>query len=95
MDDFDRAQELEMIQRDEAVARTRARFADAPGTSGAVPARGMSVKSAAEAARFDAMTALDCLECGKEIPEARRRALPGVMVCVKCQDFFERTGRMP
>lgn len=76
MDDFDRAQELEMIQRDEAVARTRARFADAPGTSGAV-------------------TVLDCLECGKEIPEGRRKALPGVMVCMKCQDFFERTGRMP
>ena len=26
-----------------------------------------------------------CLECGEEIPEARRRALPGVRTCVVCQ----------
>lgn len=76
MDEFDRAQELEMAQREEALARHRARFSETPGLPGA-------------------MTALDCMECGQEIPEARRRALPGIMVCVKCKDFFERTGRMP
>ncbi|HEY0436413.1 MAG TPA: DksA/TraR family C4-type zinc finger protein [Phenylobacterium sp.] len=27
----------------------------------------------------------DCVECGDEIPEARRRALPGATTCVKCQ----------
>jgi phage/conjugal plasmid C-4 type zinc finger TraR family protein len=26
-----------------------------------------------------------CLECGEEIPQARRRALPGVRTCVTCQ----------
>ena len=26
-----------------------------------------------------------CQECGAEIPEARRRALPGVRLCVPCQ----------
>ncbi|HLW23018.1 MAG TPA: DksA/TraR family C4-type zinc finger protein [Steroidobacteraceae bacterium] len=26
-----------------------------------------------------------CAECGAEIPEARRRALPGVRLCVSCQ----------
>jgi phage/conjugal plasmid C-4 type zinc finger TraR family protein len=26
-----------------------------------------------------------CLECGDPIPEARRRALPGVRLCVPCQ----------
>jgi phage/conjugal plasmid C-4 type zinc finger TraR family protein len=26
-----------------------------------------------------------CVECGEEIPEARRRALPGVRTCVACQ----------
>lgn len=26
-----------------------------------------------------------CQECGDEIPEARRRALPGVRTCIKCQ----------
>jgi phage/conjugal plasmid C-4 type zinc finger TraR family protein len=29
--------------------------------------------------------ATHCLECGEEIPEARRRALPGVRTCVVCQ----------
>lgn len=26
-----------------------------------------------------------CVECGDEIPEARRRALPGARTCVQCQ----------
>ena len=26
-----------------------------------------------------------CIECGDEIPEARRRALPGATTCVGCQ----------
>lgn len=26
-----------------------------------------------------------CVECGDEIPEGRRRALPGVHTCVHCQ----------
>ncbi len=26
-----------------------------------------------------------CRECGEEIPEARRRVLPGVRTCVECQ----------
>ncbi|MBQ0772743.1 DksA/TraR family C4-type zinc finger protein [Parasphingorhabdus sp.] len=26
-----------------------------------------------------------CVECGEEIPEARRRALPGTRTCVACQ----------
>ena len=28
---------------------------------------------------------LDCEECGEPIPEARRRALPGVRFCIACQ----------
>ncbi|MGK7294557.1 MAG: DksA/TraR family C4-type zinc finger protein [Candidatus Wenzhouxiangella sp. M2_3B_020] len=27
----------------------------------------------------------ECAECGESIPEARRRALPGVRLCVRCQ----------
>lgn len=27
----------------------------------------------------------ECEECGEEIPEARRRAVPGVRLCVECQ----------
>lgn len=27
----------------------------------------------------------DCVECGEDIPMARRRALPGATTCVDCQ----------
>jgi phage/conjugal plasmid C-4 type zinc finger TraR family protein len=29
---------------------------------------------------------LHCAACGAEIPEARRNAVPGVRLCVKCQE---------
>jgi phage/conjugal plasmid C-4 type zinc finger TraR family protein len=32
-----------------------------------------------------------CVECGDEIPERRRAAVPGVHTCVRCQS--ERDGR--
>jgi phage/conjugal plasmid C-4 type zinc finger TraR family protein len=31
-----------------------------------------------------------CVECGEEIPEARRRALPGVRTCIGCQSAIDR-----
>ena len=31
-----------------------------------------------------------CDECGNTIPQARRRALPGVTMCVQCQERDER-----
>jgi phage/conjugal plasmid C-4 type zinc finger TraR family protein len=31
-----------------------------------------------------------CEECDLEIPEARRRAIPGVRLCVKCQSEHEK-----
>jgi phage/conjugal plasmid C-4 type zinc finger TraR family protein len=34
-----------------------------------------------------------CAECGADIPEARRAALPGVRLCVECQ--VPTTGRWP
>jgi len=34
-----------------------------------------------------------CVECGEEIPEARRRAMPGARTCVACQSF--RDARTP
>ncbi len=36
-------------------------------------------------------SARDCAECGEEIPEKRRMALPGVKLCVDCA--AERDGR--
>lgn len=35
---------------------------------------------------------LHCVECGEDIPEARRRALPGARTCVACQQA--RDGRV-
>jgi phage/conjugal plasmid C-4 type zinc finger TraR family protein len=31
-----------------------------------------------------------CAECGTEIPEARRTAVPGVRLCISCQDLHDR-----
>lgn len=31
-----------------------------------------------------------CAECEAEIPEARRKAVPGVRYCVKCQTEYEK-----
>jgi phage/conjugal plasmid C-4 type zinc finger TraR family protein len=33
---------------------------------------------------------LVCVECGEDIPEARRRALPGVRFCIACQSARDR-----
>lgn len=33
----------------------------------------------------------DCAECGEEIPQARRKALPGVKLCIDCAS--EHQGR--
>jgi len=35
-------------------------------------------------------SAKECVECGDEMPEARREALPGVQLCVYCQEQIER-----
>ena len=39
-----------------------------------------------------------CQECGDKIPKARRLAVPGVQLCVDCQNYAERvalkTGRL-
>jgi phage/conjugal plasmid C-4 type zinc finger TraR family protein len=32
----------------------------------------------------------ECEECGDEIPEARRLAIPGVKLCVFCKEKQER-----
>lgn len=33
---------------------------------------------------------LYCDECGETIPEARRVAIPGVRLCVKCQETLDK-----
>jgi phage/conjugal plasmid C-4 type zinc finger TraR family protein len=31
-----------------------------------------------------------CAECGTEIPQARRTAIPGVRLCLSCQEAHDR-----
>lgn len=31
-----------------------------------------------------------CVECNAAIPEARQQAIPGVRLCVACQESFDR-----
>lgn len=33
---------------------------------------------------------VNCVECGEEIPKARRVAVPGVECCVDCQSLLEK-----
>jgi phage/conjugal plasmid C-4 type zinc finger TraR family protein len=56
------------------------------------------VKDAVELARRDlpqGESKTHCLECGQPIPGARRKAMPGVCLCVGCQSELEtrHTGR--
>ncbi|MGH8273479.1 MAG: DksA/TraR family C4-type zinc finger protein [Gammaproteobacteria bacterium] len=34
-----------------------------------------------------------CEECGNEIPPARRKAMPGVRLCIACQEEADRHSR--
>lgn len=34
---------------------------------------------------------MECIDCGAEIPEARRRAVPGCERCVACQGRLEQS----
>jgi phage/conjugal plasmid C-4 type zinc finger TraR family protein len=46
---------------------------------------GLEGKTVADSAR-------KCSACGEPIPEARRRAVPGVQTCIDCQALIERAG---
>jgi len=35
----------------------------------------------------------DCEECGEAIPQARRDAIPGVRLCIACQEAFDKQGQ--
>lgn len=38
-------------------------------------------------------SATHCGECGTAIPEARRKALPGVRLCITCQERADKEAR--
>lgn len=48
-------------------------------------------RARSELAQGESLT--ECQECGAPIPEARRKALPGVRRCIECQSAAESTPR--
>lgn len=49
-----------------------------------------SIEDAVEQARRrlpEGESLTHCEECGKKIPQARREIIPGVRLCVKCQEL--------
>lgn len=52
-----------------------------------------TIKDAVERARSQLPAGdslLHCEECDAQIPEARRRAVPGVRLCIVCQEAHDR-----
>ncbi|MGV4026339.1 TraR/DksA C4-type zinc finger protein [Citrobacter freundii] len=52
---------------------------------------------AAHRLNHSAVSATHCVECGDNLPEARRKAYPGCTMCVSCQGEMElrkKIGRM-
>lgn len=47
------------------------------------------VQAAREALPDGSITYMQCLECGDDIPEARRKAMPGCKYCVACQQYHD------
>lgn len=46
-----------------------------------------------QAARESQQGSEHCVECGFDIPAARRDAMPWVTRCVPCQDFVDRQAK--
>jgi len=57
-----------------------------------------NLKDAVKLARSrlpDGESLAQCEECEDEIPEARRKAIPGVRLCVRCQSVLEKRQTTP
>lgn len=78
-DKFDRAQETDEMLLRVALEQQRRKAAGVNA-----PAVDWRVMSAEEC---------EAPDCGEPIPERRRRAVPGVRLCIECQERFERLGR--
>lgn len=46
----------------------------------------------AQIPRYTGISAKEC-ECGEEIPEGRRLAIPGVQLCASCQSLVDLKGK--
>ena len=52
-------------------------------------ARDFAISAIRQASHTDLPSLLSCIECGEEIPEKRRQAIPGVQHCITCQRALE------
>jgi len=43
-------------------------------------------RSLSQIHRYTGVSATECIECGEEIPEGRRVAIPGVQLCTPCAE---------
>lgn len=43
---------------------------------------------------YGSVSSMHCQECGDDIPEGRRQAVPGVKYCVQCQDYHSISVRV-
>lgn len=43
-------------------------------------------RSLSQIPRYTGVSATECVECGDEIPEGRRVAIPGVTLCTPCAE---------
>ncbi|WEX18941.1 TraR/DksA C4-type zinc finger protein [Pseudomonas sp. G11] len=43
-------------------------------------------RSLSKIPRYTGISATECCECGEEIPEGRRVAIPGVTLCTPCAE---------
>lgn len=46
--------------------------------------------SAADTTRWDELSKKWCAGCGQRIPDGRRKAVPGVQLCIECQEDADR-----
>lgn len=51
--------------------------------------RELELRAAAARSRALQQSRTRCMECDETIPEARRKALPGVKLCVECQTMLD------
>lgn len=52
-----------------------------------------AVAQARHALHHEGESAIHCQECDAQIPDKRRAALPGVRLCVACQEIHDQENR--
>ena len=55
--------------------------------------RAQAIEDQARRSAVGGITRSHCIDCGDEIPEARRRARPGCIRCIQCAEMFEARER--